>query len=192
MMPNGFDAAAAGDVLGIAVTLALTFVLGLEREESAAGEHLPLVAGVRTVPIAGLLGHVLVLLAAGSMLPFAVGFAVIGGFLITEYQVKMQQKRFGVTTELTALVAYCTGALVAVGRIGTASTVTVATVLLLTGKQPLRAFAAALPRYEITTFVTFMLLAAVILPVLPNQPFTRFHLNPFQAWLVVVAVATLE
>jgi uncharacterized membrane protein (DUF4010 family) len=191
-MPNGFDGAAAGDVVGIAVTLALTFVLGLEREESAAGQHLPIVAGVRTVPIVGLLGHVLVLIAAGSFLPFVVGFAVIGGFLIAEYHFKMQHQRVGVTTELTALVAYCVGALVASGRMGVASTVTVATVLLLTGKQPLRAFAAALPRYEITTFVTFLLLAAVILPVLPNQPFTRFNLNPFQAWLVVVAVSGIS
>ena len=63
----------------------------------------------------------------------------------------------------------------ACGRASAAAALTVATVLLLSGKQPLRQFAAKVPAREITTFVTFLLLAGVILPVLPNQEFTRFR-----------------
>jgi uncharacterized membrane protein (DUF4010 family) len=149
-------------------------------------------AGVRTMPIIGLLGHVLTMIAAGNPVLPAVGLAVVGGFFMIEYIDKVRQQRVGFTTECTGLIAYSVGILVASGRPQVAAALTVATVLLLTGKQPLRQFAGALPRQEIVTFVTFMLLAVVILPVLPNQDFTRFRLNPFQAWLVVVAVSGIS
>ena len=45
---------------------------------------------------------------------------------------------------------------------------------------------------EILTFAKFLLLTGVILPVLPNQEFSRFHINPFKTWLVVVAVSTIS
>ncbi|VEB39873.1 Uncharacterised protein [Chromobacterium violaceum] len=32
----------------------------------------------------------------------------------------------------------------------------------------------------------------MILPLLPNAPLGRFHVNPFQAWLVVVAVSAVS
>jgi uncharacterized membrane protein (DUF4010 family) len=32
----------------------------------------------------------------------------------------------------------------------------------------------------------------VILPIVPNQEFGRFHLNPFKTWLVVVAVSAIS
>jgi uncharacterized membrane protein (DUF4010 family) len=32
----------------------------------------------------------------------------------------------------------------------------------------------------------------VILPILPNQEFSQFHINPFKTWLVVVAISTIS
>ena len=182
----------AGDIVGIAITLALTFVLGLEREESGAREHGTVVAGVRTIPIIGLLGHGLALLSPDGSIPVVLGLAVVGAFLVVGYRFKCERERFGITSEATALIGYVVGALVAYRHTSDAAALTVATVLLLTAKQPLRQFAARLPAHEITSFVTFLLLAGVILPVLPNQEFTRFHFNPFQIWLVVVAVSGIS
>jgi uncharacterized membrane protein (DUF4010 family) len=182
----------AGDIFGIAITLALTFVLGLEREESGAREHGVVVAGVRTIPIIGLLGHGLALLSPENSIQVVPGFAVVGAFLVVGYWFKCERERFGITSEATALIGYVVGAMVAYRHTSEAAALTVATVLLLTGKQPLRQFAARLPAQEITTFVTFLLLAGVILPVLPNQELTRFHFNPFQIWLVVVAVSGIS
>jgi len=45
---------------------------------------------------------------------------------------------------------------------------------------------------EILTFTKFLLLTAVILPVVPNQDFGPFQINPAKAWLVVVAVSTVS
>ncbi len=46
--------------------------------------------------------------------------------------------------------------------------------------------------HEILTFAKFLLLTGVILPVLPNQEFSQFHINPFRTWLVVVAISTIS
>ncbi len=46
--------------------------------------------------------------------------------------------------------------------------------------------------HEILTFAKFLLLTGVILPVLPNQEFGAFHINPFKTWLVVVAISAIS
>jgi uncharacterized membrane protein (DUF4010 family) len=46
--------------------------------------------------------------------------------------------------------------------------------------------------HEILTCTKFLALTAVILPTLPNTPFTQFGLNPFKTWLLVVAVSGIS
>src|ERR1019366_4166003 len=64
--------------------------------------------------------------------------------------------------------------------------------LLLDLKAALEKLAVRIATHEILTFAKFLLLTGVILPVLPNQEFSRFHINPFKTWLVVVAVSTIS
>jgi uncharacterized membrane protein (DUF4010 family) len=68
----------------------------------------------------------------------------------------------------------------------------VASLLLLDLKGALEKLAVRVAPSEILTFAKFLLLTGVILPVLPNQEFTRFHINPFKTWLVVAAVSTIS
>ena len=42
---------------------------------------------------------------------------------------------------------------------------------------------------ELSTLLRFLLLTAVILPLVPNRVFTVFEINPFKIWLMVVAVS---
>ncbi|MEO8602434.1 MAG: DUF4010 domain-containing protein [bacterium] len=189
-MPQMYEP--APELLRFLVTLGLTFVLGLEREETAGRKHASTMAGVRTMPLVGLLGHMLMLLGGGNALLPGLGLAVVGGLVMIGHADKLRHDRPGTTTELTVLIAYVVGLLSANGNVQAAAALVVASVLLLTGKQPLRRFAIGLPPQEITTFVTFLLLAAVILPVLPDRTFTPFNLNPFNAWVVVVAVSAIS
>ena len=46
--------------------------------------------------------------------------------------------------------------------------------------------------HEILTFTKFLLLTGVILPVVPNVPFTQFQINPFKTWLLIVAVCGIS
>jgi uncharacterized membrane protein (DUF4010 family) len=84
------------------------------------------------------------------------------------------------------------GALVCDGHLWIATTLGVASLLLLDLKAALEKLAARIAPTEILTFAKFLFLSAVILPILPNQEFSQFHLNPFKTWLVVVAISTVS
>ena len=73
-----------------------------------------------------------------------------------------------------------------------ATTLSVASLLLLELKTGLETLASRAAPGEILTASKFLLLSAVILPILPNQAFGPFHINPFKTWLVVVAVSTIS
>ena len=174
----------------ILLALFLSFLMGLEREERrVAGEHYSF-GGVRTYPLIGLIGYATSLLSGGEILPVMLGFAVVGGFLMLAYQHKVATSSLsGVTSEMSALTTYLVGALVYREQFWIATTVTVASMLLLELKAVLEGLTKRVAAEEILTFTKFLLLTAVILPVLPNREFGPFQINPFKAWLVVVAVS---
>ena len=174
----------------ILLALFLSFLMGLEREERrTAAEHYSF-GGVRTFPLIGLIGYATSLLSGGEILPVMLGFAVVGGFLMLAYQHKVATSTFsGVTSEMSGLTTYLVGALVYREQFWIATTVTVASMLLLELKAVLEGLTKRIPSEEILTFTKFLLLTAVILPVLPNREFGPFQINPFKAWLVVVAVS---
>jgi uncharacterized membrane protein (DUF4010 family) len=174
----------------ILLALFLSFLMGLEREERrTASDHYSF-GGVRTYPLIGLIGYATSLLSGGQILPVMLGFAVVGGFLMLAYQHKVATSALsGVTSEMSGLTTYLVGALVYREQFWIATTVTVASMLLLEFKAVLEGLSKRIAAEEILTFTKFLLLTAVILPVLPNQEFGPFQINPFKAWLVVVAVS---
>jgi len=174
----------------IVLVLFLSFLTGLEREERYAGTEWYSFGGVRTYPLIGLIGYAVALLSAGEVLPVAIGLAVVATFLIFSYRHKLvTSPQSGFTSEMAALTTYLVGALVYREQIWIATTVAVASMLLLELKAGLEGLTKRFPGDEILTFTKFLLLTAVILPVLPNRDFGTFQINPFKAWLVVVAVS---
>lgn len=183
------------DAVKIVLVLFLSFLIGLEREEHkttvAAGFYS--FGGVRTFPLIGLIGYSIALIAGNQLLPVALGFLVVGGFLLMSYWHKLgASETAGVTSEMSGLATYLVGALIYYDHIWMATALSVASLILLELKSALERLANRAAPQEILTFAKFLLLTAVILPILPNQEFTRFHLNPFKTWLVVVAVSTIS
>ena len=175
------------------LVLFLSFLIGLEREEHKLEVGSYSFGGVRTFPLIGLIGYSIALLSGAQLLPVTIGFLVIGGFLLLSYWHKIScAEAAGVTTEMSALATYLVGALIYYQHLWIATALAVASLLLLELKAFLEKIAAKTAPREILTFAKFLLLSAVILPALPNQPFGRFHINPFNTWLVVVAVSTIS
>ncbi len=58
--------------------------------------------------------------------------------------------------------------------------------------MPNESLTKRVPGDEILTFAKFLLLTAVILPIVPNRQFGTFGFNPFRTWLVVVAVSAIS
>jgi uncharacterized membrane protein (DUF4010 family) len=181
------------EVLKIVLVLFLSFLIGLEREEHKAAMGSYSFGGVRTFPLIGLIGYSLALLSGAQQLPLTVGFLVIAGFLLLSYWHKLSTvEAAGITSEMSGLTTFLVGALVFYGHLWIATTLSVASLLLLDLKAALEKLAVRIAPQEILTFAKFLLLTGVILPVLPNQEFSRFHINPFKTWLVVVAVSTIS
>ncbi len=177
----------------IVLVLFLSFLIGLEREEQKVISEQYRFGGVRTFPLLGLLGYALYFLSGGNLVLPSVGFAVVGGFLWQSYRHKLEGVALaGMTTELSGLGTYVVGGLVSAEKYWVAVTLTVISVALLELKTALESLAKRLPGEEILTFAKFLLLTAVILPVVPNQTFGTFGFNPFKTWLVVVAVSAIS
>jgi uncharacterized membrane protein (DUF4010 family) len=170
--------------------LFLSFLIGLEREEHKEKEGHISFGGVRTFPLIGLLGYSLGMLSGGQLLPQVIGFAVVGGFLMISYWHKLTVSAYsGVTTEMSGLATYLVGAFIYHDMFWIAAALTVISLLLLELKEGLESLARRIESADILTFTQFLLLSAVILPLLPDAPYTHFQINPFKTWLIVVAVS---
>ena len=181
------------DLVKISLVLFLSFLVGLEREEHKATANSYSFGGVRTFPLIGLIGYSLALLSGNQLLPLTIGFMVVAAFLLLSYWHKLCKTEMpGVTSEMSGLTIFLVGALVCYGHLWIATTLGVASLLLLDLKQALENLSARIAPSEILTFAKFLVLTGVILPVLPRQEFSRFHINPFKTWLVVVAISAIS
>ena len=177
----------------ILLVLFLSFLIGLEREERKSNPERYSFGSVRTFPLIGLIGYVMALLSGNQLIPVALGFAVVGALLVVSYTHKLStENNSGVTPEISMLGTYLLGALVYHDQLWIATTITVISKFLLVPKSSLEGLTQRVPPEEIFTFTKFLLLTAVILPVLPRTAFTQFQINPFKTWLVVVAVSTVS
>jgi uncharacterized membrane protein (DUF4010 family) len=177
----------------ILLVLFLSFLIGLEREERKASDDHVAFGGVRTFPLIGLIGYSMAVLSGGELLPQALGFAVVAGFLLLSYWHKLASSGYsGVTSEMSGLATYLVGALVYREMFWVATTLTVSSILLLELKAGLENLAKRIETTDILTFAKFLLLSAVILPLLPNEQLGQFQINPFKTWLVVVAVSAVS
>jgi uncharacterized membrane protein (DUF4010 family) len=174
-----------GEVFGFVLTLGLALLIGFEREEHEPDG----IGGVRTFPIIGLAGYILITAFPESVIPFAVGFVAVSTLVALSHFFFLQKGEPGITTEAAVLLTYALGGCAAKGMYWLAIATGVITVILLQEKRLLEGLATRLPRMELSTLLRFLLLTAVILPLVPNRAFTDFAINPFKIWLIVVAVS---
>jgi uncharacterized membrane protein (DUF4010 family) len=177
--------------LRFALALALGFLVGLERESTK--EHQKLVfGGVRTHPIISLLGFGAAwLYRYGATLVLPAGFLVLGGLTVVAYVAKIREERFGTTSEISALLTYLTGALALLADIWVAMALGIVNAILLSEKARLETYVEHLNKAEFLATLKFLLVTLIILPVLPNQEYTPFHLNPSAIWKLVIIVSTV-
>lgn len=180
-------------MLKLTLTLALSFLLGLEREQHKTQSGHYTFGGVRTFPLIGLVGYGVAVLSHGQALPLALGLVVVGAFLLVSYFHKLATSATaGMTTEVSGLATYLVGALVCNDHLWVASSIVVLGVLLLELKTALERLTTRISADEVFVFAKFLLLTAVVLPIVPDRDFGRFTLNPFRTWLAVVAVSAVS
>ena len=182
------------DVQKLGLVLVLSFLIGLDREEHKNEATTAYsFGGVRTFPLLGIIGYLVALIVNGQPLPVSIGFGVIAIFMLLSFQNKFTGGRAaGLTSEAAGLLTYLLGPLIFQEHYWLATTTVVVCLLLLELKTGLENLVKRIPIYQVLTFTKFLLLSVVILPILPREEFTVYHLNLFKTWLIVVAISGLS
>lgn len=174
------------------IALALGFLVGLERESSKSKSKKVILGGIRTYPIISMLGFGcawLFQLGVNFILP--VGLISITALSIVSYYTKVQSEKFGATSEITALLTFIVGALALLVDIWASMALGIINTVLLSEKANLEDFVDNTDRAEFLAVIKFLLVTLIILPILPDQNFTKFELNPSNVWKVVIVVSTI-
>ncbi len=175
------------------IAAALGGVVGMEREYASRQRDSTIFAGARTFPLIGLLGCLagflnarypgMVMLAAAAFLTF---------YALRFYKLRPGAEK-GMTTELASLVVFFNGVIIWEGYFFLATAFTILTTLLLSLKPEIRGLLRHVDRREIFTFLQFLILVGVMLPILPDRFVDPYQaINPRKLGYVVVLISGLS
>jgi len=180
----------------LAVSLGIGLVVGLERGWKTRAEHggrRP--AGLRTFALTGLLGGVLAALSEPDHLAvLAVGAAVVGGLVLAGYLLGVGKSAdLGLTTEVALLATFGLGALAVLRAPLEAAAASVVMALVLGLKTETHAAVARLERRELLATLKLAAIAAVLVPVLPDEDLGPWNaVNPRTVGLLVLLIASVS
>ncbi|MCB8745577.1 MgtC/SapB family protein [Rhodoferax sp. U2-2l] len=180
--------------ISFAVAISLGALLGLERERSKGGDG---GAGVRTFALISLAGALAGYLdkSLGLSVWALVIFVLVGVLLVSAYVVAAIRGDTGITTEVSALLAFLLGLLCAHGQLQLASAIAVVMALLLALKEWLHRLATQINTADVEATLKFAIVTLIILPLVPNDsygPAPLDALNPYKIWLMVVLISALN
>ncbi len=178
-----------------AAALGLGVLLGLERERKKMVEGG--FAGVRTFGLIALAGAVAAHLDERlglPMLALAV-FAAVAALVVVSYSVSAGRGDMGVTTEISAVLAFLLGFLCVRDEVPLAAGLAVASGGVLALKEWLHRLAGRIETADVEATLKFAIVSIIILPLVPNQNFGPPPLdvvNPYKIWLMVVLISGLN
>jgi len=119
--------------LRFGISLAIGFMVGLQREFAFRGSERELVAGERTFALMGLVGCLAAMSAdiLGSSFAFLTIILLVGIFTAVAYFIDAWRGHVGLTTEIAILITVLTGALCYWDQLTLAAAIGIATTVLL-------------------------------------------------------------
>lgn len=183
----------------LAVALAIGFLIGLERGWKTRREpDGTRAAGLRTNALGGLLGGVWGALAGSrgneSLIALALVFAVYSGsILLFRYREAFEEKSFGVTSVVAAMISFSLGAFAVVGDMTAAGGMAVAAAAILAFKEALHGWVGRISWLELRSGLLLGAMTFILLPMLPDRTVDPWDLiNPFEMWLLTVMIAAIS
>lgn len=174
------------------IALGLSFLIGLERESSGFKTKGIVFAGVRTYSLIGAYGFGCAWLVRVDV-PWALpmGMLALGALALAGYLAKLKTGHVGWTSEVAAMMTFVIGALCLLGDIWVPMALGIIGTFLLSEKAKLESYVEKLDKAEFLAVIKFLLVSLIIMPVLPNQDYTEFKLNPRNIWQIVVLVSAI-
>jgi|AntRauTorckE5430_2_1112549.scaffolds.fasta_scaffold08433_1 uncharacterized membrane protein (DUF4010 family) len=176
------------------IVLGIGLLLGLEREQAYhRKEGKALFAGIRTFPIVSILGYLAVFLGEElSDLAFIGILLGVFGIIAIAF-LRAQTAIRGTTTEFTLMVAFLLGGMVKLGHYHLSVGITIGVTALLAFKFRLHKIAGALSQEELLSILQFLLVTALVLPLLPDKnmgPYGFF--NAYKTGLILSIFLSLN
>ncbi len=180
-------------LLKVLIATALGGVVGMEREYASRRREGSIFAGARTLPLIGLLGCLSGFLNVKYPgILFLSALAFLGFYALRFFKLQSGTEK-GMTTEIASLVVFFNGVVVWEGYFFLATAFTILITLILSLKPEIRGLLRHVDRREIFTFLQFLILGGILLPILPDQLIDPFGaLNPRKLGYVVVVVSGLS
>lgn len=181
-------------MLGVLISLGIGLMLGLEREYDKLKDESGF-AGIRTFPIATLLGFVMGHLSelfSSWFLMVGMGSFIL--FLGFGQAVKIRADAASpITTNLALIATFVLGIMVSQEWYRDSVATAVILVTLLSLKTTFHSIIENITHKELFVFIKFVIIALLILPFLPNEDFgPNDLLNPFEIGSIVVIVSFLN
>lgn len=209
------------------LALIIGVIIGLERESrdshekaiiKQGGEKEFHSAGIRTFSLISTLGAVSAFLLK-DYLPFSIIITSSFFLLMISYYVinSLITKDFGITTELAIIFTFILGFLVAteIFPLQIIFAITIILALILSKKESVTTIIKSIQREEINAFISYALIAVVILPFLPNQSYSLSDIpgfvsllstygiqagdlskielvNPFSLWFIIAIITGVD
>jgi uncharacterized membrane protein (DUF4010 family) len=183
------------DLFKFLLVTVFSLLIGLEQRRHNKDEATETLFGTdRTFTLIGITGFILYVISPQALLPFAVGFVIIGGLLAIYYFQKIKiQQRFGMTSLITALITYSLAPLVYTQNKAVVLLLVVGVLVITEIKDSLRRFTTKFDNDEFISLAKFLVLAGVILPLLPDAPISEtIAISPYKFWLAIVVVSSIS
>jgi len=174
----------------IVLSIALGFLIGLERNIHFNEEKQKGFAGSRTFAIISLLGFLSAYLYKNF--PYLIYLSFFGIILLSSiaYFLKVfHYNKQGTTTHFSALLTFIIGIIVFFDK-NLAIILTIILVFLLNIKETLQKIEIKLSARDINSILLLMTMTFIILPILPDK--MVFYFNPYKTWLMAVIIASLS
>ena len=179
--------------LGLALGMAVFMGLALEGVYKREPRTAP--GGIRTFPLLAILGALLYLIDAPSLLLFAVGLAAIAVWLyaLLRRQYAEAGERPTLVVATANLIAYAFGPVALTQPSWILVSAAVISVLLIESRETLHRIAQRVASDEVYTLGKFLILVGIILPLVPDKAVVSWTpITPLQVWLALVAISTLS
>lgn len=150
----------------------LAALIGLERGWETRGEDEgKRIAGIRTFTVIGMFASLSSLLAMKIGVLFIIAaFIGFAAFVISVYRIPEENKDVGITTEVSMLTVFVISSLAVYGYRYVASASAVILMGILSFKPQIHAFVKKISMEELVAVFKFLILVAVIYPLLPDIP----------------------
>ena len=183
------------DLQNFLLVVIFSLLIGLEqRKHHIETEFESLFGTDRTITLIGIMGFILYVLMPQNLSLFFAGGLVLTLLLGIYYYNKIKIKnQWGFTSIIIALITYCLAPLVYLQSAWLVMLIVVAILIFVELKETLFNFSKKFNRDEFIILAKFLIIAAIILPLLPHNPLSKeFNISPYQIWLAIVAVSSIS